>query len=196
MENKKEYAMAQVKGVLILGLIKFVKKGLKESLPTIMPMLSVDTKKYMEEHISPAGWYPYPVLPELLRVVDKVMGNGDLGFCIEQGRLSAQRDLSTIFSSVLSSNDPQLLIRKAMTIWSSYYDVGKAEMKLFAENEISMVIQDFPEIDMAHVKSTQGWIEQLLKMSNYEDVTSGIEKCQCTGDPVTELHFRFRPRAK
>jgi hypothetical protein len=186
--------MAQVKGVLILGLIKFVKKGLKESMPKIMPMLSGDTKKYMEEHISPAAWYPYTILPELLRAVDKVMGNGDLAFCIEQGRLSAQRDLSTIFSSVLDSTNPEVLIRRAMTIWSSYYDVGKAEMNIIAGNEISMVIQDFPEIDMAHVKSTQGWIEQLLKMTKFEEVKSGIIKCQCTGDPLTELRFTFKPR--
>lgn len=186
--------MAQVKGVLILGLIKFVKKGLKESMPKILPMLSVETKKYMDEHISPAVWYPYTILPELLKAVDKVMGNGDLAFCIEQGRLSAQRDVSTIFSSVLDSTSPEVLIRRAMTIWSSYYDVGKAEMNIISENEISMVIEDFPEIDIAHVKSTQGWIEQLLKMTKFEEVKSGIIKCQCTGDPVTELRFTFRPR--
>ncbi len=186
--------MAQVKGVLILGLIKFVKKGLKESLPKIMPMLSADTKKYMEEHISPASWYPYKILPELLRVVDKIMGSGDLSFCIEQGRLSAQRDLSTIFSSVLDSSSPEVLIRRAMTVWSSYYDVGKAEMNILSGSEISMIIRDFPEIDMAHVKSTQGWIEQLLMMTKFEEVKSGIIKCQCTGDPLTELRFTFKPR--
>lgn len=53
--------MAQVKGILILGLIKFMKKGMKEAIPQIMSVLPQETKKYMEEHILPAGWYPYRV---------------------------------------------------------------------------------------------------------------------------------------
>ncbi len=184
--------MAQVKGILILGLIKFLKKGMKESLPQATGMMSADTKRYLDEHISPAGWYPYKVLPELLRIVDKIAGNGDLSFCREQGRLSAQHDLSTIFSSMISNTDPQLLLTKAVTIWSSYYDTGKTEMHLEDGSGVSMVIKDFPEIDKAHVISTQGWLEQFLIMCRYEDVRSEIVRCQCTGDPLTELRFWFK----
>ncbi len=187
--------MAQVKGYLILGLIKFMKKGMKESMPKIMQMLPEDTKQYMEEHISPVGWYPYKVLPDLLRTADKVAGKGNLSFCIEQGRLSAQHDLATIFNNVLSNTDIHSLIRKAMVIWSSYYDVGKAEWHIIGDNEFSMVIKDFPEIDMAHVKSTQGWIEQELKMLKYNNIQSEIVKCQCNGDPVTELRFKVESQS-
>lgn len=188
--------MAQVKGILILGLIKFMKKGMREAMPQIMSTLPPETKKYMEEHILPAGWYPYRVLPDLLRTVDKILGKGDLSYCIEQGRLSAQRDLSTIFKSFISNTNPKILITTAMSIWSSYYDVGKADMSVLSDNEAVVIIKDFSDIDMAHVKSTQGWLEQFLRMCKYEDVKSEIVKCQCNGDTVTELRFKFKSQGK
>ncbi len=188
--------MSQVKGFLVLGLIKFIKRGKKEAMQKIMDTLPPETRKYMEEHILPAGWYPYRLLPDLLRAVDKNYGSGDLSYCIEQGRLSAQRDLSTIFKGFVGNPNPQVLIMQGMALWSSYYDVGKTEMHFPSDNEILMVIKDFQDIEMAHVKSTQGWMEQYLRMCGYQDVTSEILKCQCNGDPVTELRFHFKSKGK
>lgn len=188
--------MSQVKGFLVLGLIKFIKKDKKEALPRISAMMPPETRKFMDEHILPAGWYPYRLLPDLLRAVDKNFGSGDLSYCIEQGRLSASHDLSTVFKGFAANPDPKVLMRQGMILWNSYYDVGKTEMRFPSDGEAVMVIEDFQDIDMAHVKSTQGWMEQYFSMCGYEDVLSEITKCQCNGDPDTELRFRFKPKAR
>ncbi len=186
--------MAQVKGVAIIGLIKFIKKNYKDSLDQVVNALPSDSAHYMQEHILLTQWYPYKLYTDLLRALDKVIGKGDLSSCIEQGRLSALHDLSTIFKGFINFSNVQSLVANIMTIWTSYYDTGKSEMPLFTDKEASYVIKDFPEIDIAHVKNAEGWIGQYLVIFlKLNGIRSEVTKCQCSGDPITEIHFTFNP---
>ncbi len=181
--------MAQVKGVAILGLIKFIKKNKKDALPKIIGLLTPEQKKYVDEHIILTEWYPYELYTGLLHALDKVVGKGDMSYCIEQGRLSAKNDLSSIYKIFVSFIDLELLIGRAMSIWSSYYDIGTVEANLISKGEVIITIKGFPEIDIAHVKNAQGWLEQFLTMCKVKIIKSTIVKCQCYGDPFTELRF-------
>ena len=184
--------MAQVKGVAILGLIKFIKKNQKDTLPKIINALPPETKKYMDEHILLTAWYPYKLYTDLLKTLDKSAGSGDLSYCITQGRLSAEHDLKTIYKIFLTFVDPKTLITRAMSVWSSYYDSGVAEVNIISKNEATVTIKDFPDIDMAHVKNVQGWLEQFLGMCKFKEIKSEIASCQCYGDPITKLRFTFK----
>ena len=186
--------MAQVTGVPILGLIKFIKRNMKDALPGIIGLLPPDLKRYMDERIEQNTWYPYELYTGLLHALDKVAGTGDLSYCVEQGRLSARHDLSTIYKIFVSVIDVKQLIPRAMTIWNGYYDTGTVEAGLVSDNELVITIKDFPGIDKAHIKNAQGWLEQFLIMCRYTDVKSTITKCQCFGDPVTELRLTGKPR--
>ncbi len=184
--------MAQVKGVPILGLIKFIKKDMKDVLPKVLDSLPPDTRDYMDKHIALTAWYPYKLYTDLLKTLDKIVGNGDLSYCIQQGRLSAKHDLSTIYRIFLTFAGPKIWITRAMSAWNSYFDSGHAEVSIPSDTEALFTITDFPDIDIAHVKSVQGWLEQFLLTCNYTDVESKITKCQCYGDQITELQFTFR----
>jgi hypothetical protein len=181
--------MAQVKGIAILGLIKFIKKYHKNELDKIVKALPAESAKYMEEHILITKWYPYKLYTDLLRTYDSIIGKGDLSTCIEQGRLSAKNDLSTVYKIFVSFIDIELLIGRAMSIWNSYYDTGTVEANLISKGEVIITIKGFPDIDIAHVKNAQGWLEQFLTMCKVKNVKSTIVKCQCYGDPFTELQF-------
>ncbi len=183
--------MAQVKGVAILGLIKFIKKDMKDVLPKVISSLPPETRKYMDEHILLTAWYPYKLYIDLLKTLDKIAGNGDLSFCLEQGRLAAEHDLSTIYKTFLSFVEPKLLVTRAMSVWSSYFDSGKAEVNIISNAEAVVTIKDFPDIDLSHIKNIQGWLEQFMSMCNFKNVRSEITKCQCYGDPLTDLRFTF-----
>ncbi len=181
--------MPKVKGVAILGLIKFIKKNMQDVLPKVISSLSPETRKYMDEHIILTEWYPYGLYTGLLHALDKIVGKGDLSYCMEQGRLSAKHDLSTVYKIFISFINIELLIKRVMSIWNSYYDTGTVEAELVSQNEIVIIIKGFPDIDMAHVKNAQGWLEQFLSMCKVKNVQSTIVKCQCHGDPFTELRF-------
>ncbi len=184
--------MANVSGVAILGLIKFIKKNNKKVLDKIIDALPPESAKYMQEHLLVTQWYPYKLYTDLLRAFDKVIGKGDLATCIEQGRLSAQHDLSTVFKGFMNFNNTQMMVSRVMVAWSSYYDTGRAEIPLFTDKEAMYFIRDFPDVDLAHVKNVQGWVEQFLLITGkFKNVKSEIKKCQCYGDPVTEIHFTF-----
>lgn len=183
--------MANVKGTAILGLVKFIRKNMKDRLPAIGAQLPADTKDYLDEHIIISKWYPYKFYTDLLRALDKVAGTGDLSYCIEQGRLSARHDLSSIFKIFVSFKDSQMVLTRAMSIWNSYYDTGSVTIPDFSDHGSIVRIENFPEIDPAHVKNAQGWLEEFNVMCRFRDVRSEIAKCQCSGDPVTEIHFTF-----
>jgi len=68
--------MAQVKGVAILGLIKYIKKFHKNELDKIVKALPAESAKYMEEHILITEWYPYKLYTDLLRTYDRIIGKG------------------------------------------------------------------------------------------------------------------------
>lgn len=186
--------MAQVKGVPILGLIKFIKKNEKDVLEKVIASLPPETKKYMDEHIVQTAWYPYKLYTDLLRALDRVVGKGDLSYCIEQGRLSAQHDLSTVYRIFLSFAGLKILSTRAMSVWNSYFDTGQTAIDLHSKTEAVFTITDFPDIDLAHVKSVQGWNEHFLVICKYTNVKSSITKCQCYGDPITELLFTFEEK--
>lgn len=184
--------MARVKGVAVIGIIKYIKKNHKDVFNKIVEAMSKASAKYMDEHILVTEWYPYQLYTDLLRAFDKVVGKGDLSTCIEQGRLSAKHDLSTIFKIFMNFSSIQSMLSRVMVAWSSYYDTGTIEINPLTEKEATYLIKDFPDIDLAHVKNVQGWVEQFFLIAlKVKDVKSEIVKCQCKGDPVTEIHFTF-----
>ena len=194
LNDEKENAMAQVKGIPILGLIKFIKRDPRHILDKVVANLPPDTGKYMNDHIVQTAWYPYKLYTDLLRALDKVAGTGDLSYCIEQGRLGAQHDLSTVYRIFLTFSGPKMWQTRAMSVWSSYYDSGQSVLTIPAENQVLYTITDFPDIDIAHVRTVQGWIEQFLILCKYRNVKSEVTKCQCNGDPITELIFSYDPK--
>ncbi len=184
--------MSNVSGVAILGLIKFIKKNHHNDLHKMIKALPAESSQYMQQHLLVTKWYPYKLYTDLLRAFDKVVGKGDLTTCIEQGRLSAQHDLSTVFKGFMSFNNTQMMVSRVMVAWSSYYDTGRAEIPVFTDKEATYFIKDFPDVDLAHVKNVQGWVEQFLLITGkFKNVKSEIRKCQCFGDPVTEIYFTF-----
>ena len=186
--------MPRVKGVAILLLIKFVKKNYKDVLSRVIDALPPESAKYMQEHIIATEWYPYKLYTDLLRTLDKITGTGDLSYCIELGRLAAGNHLSTIFKIFMNFSSVQSMLSRIVVAWSSYYDTGKVEIPSFTDKEATYIIKDFPDIDLAHVKNAQGWVEQFFLITGkFKNVKSEILKCQCSGDPVTEIHFTFNP---
>ncbi len=184
--------MAQVKGVAILGQVKFIKKNHHDVLPRVVDALPPESAKYMQEHILVTAWYPYQLYTDLLRSLDKIIGTGDLSTCIEQGRLSAQHDLASMFKMFLNFSSVQSMLSRVMVAWSSYYDTGLIEISQMTDADATYVIKNFPEIDLAHIKNVQGWVEQFfLTALRLKEVRSEIIRCQCDGAPLTELHFSF-----
>jgi hypothetical protein len=185
--------MPKVKGVAVIGLIKFIKKNYKDTLSQVIDALPAESAKFMQEHILVTEWYPYKLYTDLLRTLDKVIGKGDLAVCIEQGRLSATHDLATIFKVFLNFSSIQSMLSRVMVAWSSYYDTGKVEIIALTDKEATYFIKDFPDIDMAHIKNVQGWVEQFFLIAlKLKEARSEIVKCQCDGDPLTEIHFNLK----
>lgn len=186
--------MAQVKGIAILGLIKYIKKQPDDLLPKVRSMLSGESGGYMEEHILVARWYPYKLYIEMLKALNNVIGHGNPEFYIEQGRLAAHDNISTLYKVFIRFMNIKMLLSQVMNMWNSYFDTGKVEVTSYIEHgkdrHLTVVIKDFPDIDMVHVKSVMGWIEQFLIMSKFTvKVRSRLMKCQSSGDPLTEMHF-------
>lgn len=187
--------MSQVKGISIVGMIKFIKKKSPDLLQKVKSELPPGSSKYMENHILVTEWYPYQLFVDMLRTLDRLLGSGDLEFCAEQGRLSARHDVASVYKVFLRFINTKMLVSKAMSMWNSYFDSGKVEVLSYVDSGIdkhlAISISDFPDIDMAHIRNVEGWIEEFLIMSKFAMVVQPrILKCPEYGDPVTELYFK------
>ena len=130
----------------------------------------------------------------MLKALDSILGKEKPEFCIEQGRMAAQDNISTLFKVFIKFINIKILLTQVMNMWNSYFDTGKVEVSSYSEHgkdrHLTIIIKDFPDIDINHVKSVMGWIEQFLIMSKFTTtVKSRLVKCQSSGDPITEMHF-------
>ncbi len=186
--------MAQVKGIAILGLIKFIKKQPNDLMPKVKSALPPDSIRYLDEHVLVSKWYPYKLYIDMLKALDTIVGKANPEFCIEQGRLAARDNISSLFKVFIKFMNIKMLLSQVMNMWSSYFDTGKVEVASYTEHgrdrHLTILIKDFPDIDIAHARTVMGWIEQFLIMSKFTTkVRSQLVKCQASGDAVTEMRF-------
>lgn len=187
--------MTKVKGIAILGLVKYIKKYSKEkgkSLEEIIKMMTPEDQKIFSQKILPSEWYPYSTYINLGNIIDRVFGRGDFTLAREIGKLSAQTDLKGIYRIFLSFFNPQQIVKKISTIWGSYYNKGTVEIKEYSPGKLIWHLKDFPEIGKFHCKNIEGWNEAFLELMGYKEAKSTETKCQSEGSSYCEFVLTWK----
>ena len=177
--------MARVSGVPILGIVKFIKKNLKgESIDDLLRMLEdQEDREVLQKRVLPTEWYPYRTYVNLLKLVDKHFGRGDLSFAREMGRMAADSDLTGIYRAFLKLGPTKFLMKRVMNMWKGYYDSGKIELIEVEEKKAHVKVSDFQDIKKVHCKSIEGWIERFLELGGAKGVQVREIKCRSEGAP-------------
>lgn len=187
--------MARVKGIAILGLVKYIKKYSREkgkSLDEIIKMMTPEDQQIFSQKILSSEWYPYSTYINLGNIIDRVFGKGDQSLSREIGKLSARTDLRGVYRIFLSFLNPQQIVKRIATIWGSYYDRGVVEVIEYKPGKLVWHLKDFPEIGKFHCKNIEGWNEAFLELLGYKEARARETKCQSEGSPCCEFVLTWK----
>jgi hypothetical protein len=185
--------MAQIKGAAIRGVLKFVKHaGGKVTIPGVIAELPPAQRAIFDRVILTGEWYPVAAYHQLLKVVDRKIGAGDLALMPQLGRYSARQDVSGIFKiiSVLASI-PRIL-QSASTFWGRYHDTGSFEIVELEEQRGTARIVDYPEMSEEHSHVLLGWIEGIGLASGAKHSVVQLTRSMHWGDPYFEYRMEWQ----
>jgi predicted hydrocarbon binding protein len=181
----------------LAGLLKYTKeKAGEDVLKRVLNQLPEEDKAIFTDRIRPTEWYPFRIYANLLAIIDKELGKGDLSICKDIGSWSGERDFKAMYKLYTSDSfkDPTTLKTAPHVMWTSYYDQGDlvfldipGSIEL-AERVTARVI-DFPDTLKANCRLLEGWIGKAIEIIGDLKVNVTEVKCRVDGDEYCEFLF-------
>lgn len=184
--------MAQIKGTAIRGALKYVKEsGFPGGIPAIVVELPEAVQSIYDRKILTSEWYPYEAYTELLRLVDRRLGRGDLSLMPELGLFAAHQDVGTVLKIVSIFTSVQSLLHRGPFFWSRYCDEGEPELVDSSKTSMTMALKEFPEIAPEHCHLLTGWLEGLARSVGAHTAAATKTHCVHRGDPWCQYDGRW-----
>jgi len=177
---------ASVKGFALRGLLRSIKDN-GWSIPEVIAAVPAPERAAFDKAIVVSAWYPYAAFVGLVRTLDRLHGEGpDFALARRLGRESAARDLGTTFRIISAMASVDFLLKRGQVFWEKYCDRG--HMVLEAPSALSFVarMEAFPEVDPAHCRLIEGWLEGLGEALGAVDMTCREARCVNRGDALCE----------
>jgi hypothetical protein len=178
--------MANIKGFGIRGLLRFIKETRPGRTKEFVSKLPEDIRPLFDRPIVTSNMYPYRAFSELLRVIDRELGRGDLKKCEEIGDFAARQDITGMFKIMLSVLTPKTTLERANLFWSKYCDTGRLTMVSSDPKHSVLRMENFPEMDEAHCYLMNGWIGRFATMTGGKGVTVKHNVCVNRGGEYCE----------
>ncbi|UCD85906.1 MAG: hypothetical protein JSU92_06860 [Deltaproteobacteria bacterium] len=171
------------------GVLKYTKtKAGEDGLKEILHKLSEEDRAIFSDKINPAGWYPFKTYVNLLIIVDKELGNGDLSLCKDMGQWSAEKDLEAVYKIFTDDTFKDLNILKTAphVMWQGYYDQGNMVFPELPKTDyiesIKARIVDFPDAAKPSCRLLEGWIEKAVNIISGNRIRGIVTEVKCRID--------------
>lgn len=127
------------------------------------------------------GWVPFELFTEVVGLVDRSFGRGDLALAWEAGRFAASHDVGLVRSLFVRAVPPTTMVSLAASVWSRHYDAGKLLVLPVGRTGLSVEIAEFPATHRAHCLSVGGWLLGTLQQGPRRDPVVVERACRATG---------------
>ena len=186
----------EVKGEAILSrplfiLKKIGSKGYNRWLDCISP----EAKKVYSKPINKNDWFPLKkIMIEPTKKCCEMFFNNSNRAAWECGRYSAEYGLKGIYKVLVKLATPQILIKKAGPILTSYYKPSSLEIVESGKNYVVVRITDFSEMDKIIEYRIGGWMERAIEICGCTNVTINITNSLAENDPFTEYKVSWKTK--
>jgi predicted hydrocarbon binding protein len=134
-----------------------------------------------------SAWYPYPAFVALVQTIERLHGRGgEFALSREIGRDSARRDLGATFRIISAMASLDFLLKRGQVFWEKYCDRGRIVLEAPQPLSLRARIEAFPEIDRAHCRLVEGWLEGLGDALGARDMSCRETRCVHRGDTHCE----------
>jgi hypothetical protein len=145
------------------------------------------------QSVIPVGWYSLPMYARLIRVLDKVHGQGDLSLMKDLGRYEAEKDLKTIHRVFLRFTNPAFIVEKTSEYWRRFHDTGTWNVVREGGpngHGVSAVLDGWGCVDAALCRELVAYLTRVLELAGAKNVVLEHPKCRGRADP--QCIFRGR----
>ena len=152
--------------------------------PTLQPVLV--------NGVAMARWYPFEVFIELIEVIDRLFGKGDLGLVRELARFGADANLKTVYRLFYKVGTVRWILGRAARLWGAHYDNGELLVIDDRPGRALLEISGFASPHRIHCMSVAGWCERSIEISGGKDVKSEELDCRAKGGQRCLLSATWR----
>lgn len=188
---------AQVKGSLVLHLREFAMQmhGDQAWNDTLASVKSADRELY-EGVLLLSGWYP---IGSYNRVLRWFMQSNAMDTELEMRRYAefvADKDLHSIFKTLLKAATPEMILRRSPSLWSRYFSVGTLRVQKELPKDFLLVLEAPTDEDQGPGPLTCGggvcgWMELALRLSGALSPKVSEQNCRFRGHTHCEYRARW-----
>ena len=176
--------MQQIKGSVIKSRLAFVEEHSgKDGVEKVLAALSAEDRKALTPVIM-VKWYPLDLGTRLDDAIVRVLGGGRAEFFERLGAASADKNLATVHSVVVTAGDPHAFLTRTPAIYSMYYEKGRREYRKTGEKSAVLITHDAEAFSAPDCLTIVGWHRRALEICGARGVRVVEEECRAKGGAV------------
>jgi hypothetical protein len=177
--------MIQVKGTAPASTIRFVVERFgAPALAQIAAELPPEQRAAVEAGLLVSAWYPFSLLINLSRAVEKHFGRQVPRIQHEMGRASADYGLTTVYKFFFRIGSPQFILSGASSLFRNYYTTGSLRAAVAEPGHAVMELTDFGEPAPELCERLGGWYERTIELAGGKAFRMKHSACMNRGDPL------------
>ncbi len=188
-ESPSDKTVPKQKGVSFVNVRTFVvSKYGDKAWQQVMDHLSAPDREVIHASVA-VGWYEVGLFARLLRSVDSVCGNGDLGLMREVGAWEVSQDFNRVMKIFLRVLSPAQAFKAEARLWRHFQDSGTWKTTR-ASGGMDSELLDW-EVDEALCVELSGYLERLIEYTGGKNVTVKHPACRARGGSTCLFTIRW-----
>lgn len=191
-------AMAEVKGILLNGWVKFLKERYGEqAVANALSGLSPEDHRLVPAVFLDASWYPFDALHALRKVTRPLVTRADGDITVEIGRFMAQHAFTGVYRSLLA-HDPIKQVQKFTSIGEFFFhEARKLETEITgpASCLVRYRYEAGAKPTRAICASLTGFWSRSIELAGASKVKAFHPKCAAAGSDCCEFSFEWTTAA-
>lgn len=184
----------QVKGILFLARLGFLRKQGGEALEQALAELEPGAASVLRGEISPDAWYPLDLLHRIdSAIVSMLPGHDREDVLVQIGRASADAILIGSEGRHRQCRAPKSFLESVPRLYGALHTDGRREYEGISPD--AAVVRTFCEPCAAASDdcwTIVGWLQRGLELSGAEAVLVSQTSSRAGGDPACEFHCEWR----
>jgi hypothetical protein len=177
------------KGSNVVELVRFLRSRRDEARDLLPPELH----HYLEDRIEVTRWYPEEDSVGLQRAVAALLPVADDDAYELMGSLNAQLHRKGVYQHLFENVRTEVLPVRIIALWSSVHDTGKVRISLPKPGRSRIDLADFEATSREVCKSTTGYIREIFRMANVENLDVRKTACRLSGDDLCSWTVTWDP---
>jgi hypothetical protein len=180
--------MPNAKGTVVVEAVKTLLARRDQAAAALPPKL----RRYLDEKVVLASWYPLEDYIELLRVMSRIGAGGKISPCEQMGRDAAKSHMQGTYSRLAKSSDR----KAAMTLASSMYDSGEMRVVEREPGRAVMELVGFAIPSREVCETFTGYQAERMALLGFEDISVKHSRCRALGAPNCFWELTWKGRAR